>query len=144
MPPPSSVSKNNSSKEPAEAGVSACRFTRRYNPKDATRHSHRRPHLTSNTHLTVADVIQPSILLGEFRAQWITFESSELLRTAKSVDLEWKWASLWLNQYSYGLDGRDSIPGRDKRFVSTPQRPDRLWGPPSLLSNGYWGLIHRG
>jgi hypothetical protein len=26
-----------------------------------------------------------------------------------------------------------SIPGRGKRFFFTPWRPDRLWGPPSLL-----------
>jgi hypothetical protein len=34
------------------------------------------------------------------------------------------------------LDGLGSIPGRGKRFFSTPQRPDRFWGPPSLFSNG--------
>jgi hypothetical protein len=28
-----------------------------------------------------------------------------------------------------------SIPGRDEKFVSTSQRPDRLWFAPSLLSN---------
>jgi hypothetical protein len=27
------------------------------------------------------------------------------------------------------------------RFFSSPQRPDRLWGPPSLLFNGYRGLF---
>jgi len=26
-------------------------------------------------------------------------------------------------------------------FFSLPPRPDRLWGPPNLLSNGYWGLL---
>jgi hypothetical protein len=36
----------------------------------------------------------------------------------------------------YGLDGRDSIPGKGKIFFFTPHRPDRLWGPPSLVSNG--------
>jgi hypothetical protein len=41
-------------------------------------------------------------------------------------------------------DGRGSIPGRDKRFFSTLQRPDRLWGPPSLVSYGYRRLLPRG
>jgi hypothetical protein len=36
----------------------------------------------------------------------------------------------------YGLNGRG--------FFSSPQLPDRLWGPPSLQSNGYWGLFLRG
>jgi hypothetical protein len=27
----------------------------------------------------------------------------------------------------------------DWEFISSPPRPDRLWGPSSLLSNGYWG-----
>jgi hypothetical protein len=36
----------------------------------------------------------------------------------------------------YGPDGRGSIPGKGKRFVfSSPQRPYRLWGPLSLLTN---------
>jgi hypothetical protein len=29
---------------------------------------------------------------------------------------------------SYGLEGRGSVPGRNKRFFSSPQRPDRFWG----------------
>jgi hypothetical protein len=37
---------------------------------------------------------------------------------------------------SYGLEDQCCIHGRGKRFFSTPQRPVRLWGPPSLLSNG--------
>jgi hypothetical protein len=32
---------------------------------------------------------------------------------------------------SYGLEDSGSIPGSDKFFPS-PQRPDRLWGPPNL------------
>jgi hypothetical protein len=44
----------------------------------------------------------------------------------------------------YGLDGRGSIPGRVKRRFSTPQYPDRLWSPPSILSNGYWGVLSPG
>jgi hypothetical protein len=30
------------------------------------------------------------------------------------------------------------------RIFSSPQRPDRFWGTPSLLSNGYLGLFPRG
>jgi hypothetical protein len=41
----------------------------------------------------------------------------------------------------YELDGWYSIPGKRKIFFSSPRRPDRLWGPPSLLSNGYQGSI---
>jgi hypothetical protein len=34
----------------------------------------------------------------------------------------------------YGLDGPGSIPGNAK-FLSSPERPDRLWGPFGLLSS---------
>jgi hypothetical protein len=43
----------------------------------------------------------------------------------------------FLIQLSRYSDGLGSVPGRDKRFLSSPQRPDRLWGPPTLLSNEY-------
>jgi hypothetical protein len=44
----------------------------------------------------------------------------------------------------YGLDDRSSIPDTGRGFFVYSLRPDRLWGPPSLLSNGYrvsfpWG-----
>jgi hypothetical protein len=46
-----------------------------------------------------------------------------------------------LSRYSERLlAGRPgSILGVGKKFVSAQQRLDRLWGPPSLLSNGYRG-----
>jgi hypothetical protein len=42
-----------------------------------------------------------------------------------------------------GLDGPGLIPG-SSRFLSSPQRLYRLWGPYRLLSRGYRGLFPRG
>jgi hypothetical protein len=44
----------------------------------------------------------------------------------------------------YGLDGRGSIPDKSRGFFLSLLRPDRLWGPPSLLYNGYRGLFPPG
>jgi hypothetical protein len=44
----------------------------------------------------------------------------------------------------YGLDDRGLIPGRGKGFFLYPLCPDRLWGPPSLLYNGYRGVLSPG
>jgi hypothetical protein len=43
----------------------------------------------------------------------------------------------------YGLDGKElEIDSRQGMwFLSFPQRPDRLWGSPSLLANGYRGVF---
>jgi len=43
----------------------------------------------------------------------------------------------------YGLDYRRSILDRSREFFPSPPRPDRFWGPPSLLSNGYRLLYPR-
>jgi len=45
------------------------------------------------------------------------------------------WVSLFRNQLvGYGLDDRASIPDRGKNFFSSPPRPNRHWGSPSLIS----------
>jgi hypothetical protein len=41
----------------------------------------------------------------------------------------------------YGLDDRGSIPGGGWQFFSSTLCPDRLLGPPSLLSKGYQGVF---
>jgi hypothetical protein len=44
----------------------------------------------------------------------------------------------------YRLGDRGSIPGSDKGFFLWLLYPDKLWGPPSLVSNGYWGSFPEG
>jgi hypothetical protein len=48
----------------------------------------------------------------------------------------------------YGLDGREGSVGVrvpvGSRIFSSSQRPDRFWGPPNLLSNGYRGALSPG
>jgi hypothetical protein len=41
----------------------------------------------------------------------------------------------------YGLDSRVSIPSWGKKYFSTVQHPDQLWGSTRLLCNGYWALF---
>jgi hypothetical protein len=46
----------------------------------------------------------------------------------------------------YGLDVQRvgvEVPVEARMFTS-PCRPEQLWGPLRLLSNGYWGLFPRG
>jgi hypothetical protein len=47
---------------------------------------------------------------------------SELLITTNSVGIV----------TGYGLDGLVSIPGKGKKFISSLQVPDRLWGQPPI------------
>jgi hypothetical protein len=44
----------------------------------------------------------------------------------------------------YWLYDHGSILCKGKILFSSPQRSDRFWSPPSLLSNGYRGLSPRG
>jgi hypothetical protein len=52
-----------------------------------------------------------------------------------------QWIRMWLG---YGLDDRGSkvqFPAGGWEFFSSTLCPEGLWGPPSLLSNGYQGLF---
>jgi len=42
------------------------------------------------------------------------------------------------------MDNRGSISDRVWDFLPSPPRPDRLWGPLSLLSDGWQGIFPRG
>jgi hypothetical protein len=70
------------------------------------------------------------------------FVNSALVRVRIRLPLHCSnrsWVSSGSIVSGYGLDDRGSIPGRGKGFFLYPLCPDRLWGPPSLLSNGYRG-----
>jgi hypothetical protein len=63
------------------------------------------------------------------------------LRVVQSIHSRRNIHSLHRIQEGGGIAGRPRdrslIPGRGKRFFSSPQRPDRVWSPPNILSNGY-------
>jgi hypothetical protein len=49
-----------------------------------------------------------------------------------------------LQKYFQAEGFQGSIPGRGSEFFSSPSCPERLWGPPSLPSDGYRGFFARG
>jgi hypothetical protein len=61
-------------------------------------------------------------------------------RNAQEEDWEIRTAQS-VCRLAMGLDGLATIPCRGKKFFSSPQRPDRLWGSHSLLYNGYRGAL---
>jgi hypothetical protein len=66
----------------------------------------------------------------------------QLRESVVDVKNMWENVELYLRSLirlavGYGLDSPGSIPARGKKFLTTPQRPDWLWGLPSLLSSGY-------
>jgi hypothetical protein len=80
------------------------------------------------------------------------YQSGPLLKTAKCRSWQLRTpfvivgAGLAQSEHwlGYGLEDRGSISGRGWEFLPSPSHPDRIRDPPSLLSNGYRGLLHRG
>jgi hypothetical protein len=55
-------------------------------------------------------------------------------------------SSTWLTlrTWTFLQNVRSEFESRWGKIFSSPRRPDRFWGTPSLLSNGYRGLFPRG
>jgi hypothetical protein len=71
----------------------------------------------------------------------VVFHSSSTFKliTALPYHIRLYGPAYW---YSAGLQGwmiGGSNAGMGWEFLSSPPHPDRLWGPPSLLTNGYQG-----
>jgi hypothetical protein len=58
------------------------------------------------------------------------------------LDKTWSWAGVVSIATGYGLVGARAPMWL--RIFSSPNRSDRLWGPPNFLSNGYRVLFFRG
>jgi hypothetical protein len=67
----------------------------------------------------------------------------EVLHSLSTIIL---WILYWGSSVDtgivYGLNGRGSIP-QGARILSSPQRPKKLWGPPSLPINGHRRIFPR-
>jgi len=46
-----------------------------------------------------------------------------------------------MQRLGYGLDGWFLIPSRGRNLLSSSPRPDRLWGPHTLLFSEYRDLL---
>jgi hypothetical protein len=118
----------------SETSVDYQRITGRYIPEDRTVHNH---------------------VCENFRSHLFCYLSGSLLISCY-LDVP-RHYSYFQNVFFFRMESRDSsvgiatgyglgdrgvgvrVPG-GSRIFSSPRRPDRFWGPPSLLSNGYRGL----
>jgi len=83
------------------------------------------------------------VLFRKYRTRFITgsVDNTGINAVSYPQVLTAIYSLYWL---SYGLDDRDSVPGRGREFLSPPPNPHRLWDPPSNISNGWWELLPPG
>jgi hypothetical protein len=112
----------------------------------ARTHTHTHTHTRTRTHLQCVEVYA---LYAGRRKEGATYCNVKVQGSGGTDG--WKESLLVykLSQYSVWLRAgqpgdRGSIPGGGKGFFLYPLCPDRLWGPPSLLYNGYRGSFPRG
>jgi hypothetical protein len=97
--------------------------------------------------LNKLSVAQPVKKLTAFYPEELARGQLEATRFYFSTVLTWSRVSSGSIVSDYGLDDRAigvRSPAGAKDFSSNLLCPDRLWGPPSLLSNGYRGSFPRG
>jgi hypothetical protein len=86
---------------------------------------------------TVDYVVSSYIPDGSVEHTVFMFAIVEAVRSSETSEASYKLCTLgWDSSVSiamaWGMNGQGSIPGRNKRFLSIPQRPDLLWAPESL------------
>jgi hypothetical protein len=73
-------------------------------------------------------------------------KSGPWIATFKSLIYNKSWDSVVGIATSYRLHNRRAEVRvlKGSRIFSSRNHPDQLWGPPNLLSNGYWGGVSVG
>jgi len=85
--------------------------------------------------LRTAHIASP--ILNPCRVQWRSDSAVPRTRREGAVRSVCDLATGW-------TDDQGSIFVRGGNFISSPQRPDRLWGPPSILYSAYRELFPSG
>jgi hypothetical protein len=80
--------------------------------------------------------LHAAFLIGALFSGDITLKHTSLLNLRAYILLGIRHSSISIVT-GYRLYDKGSISDRGKRFLSIPQRPNRLWVISSLLSNGY-------
>jgi hypothetical protein len=128
---PPDVSEVRTASRASKLGSALCDLFPHLYPVLHTRLAHR-PDDGGSTHLWDVRELHSTV---SRHAAVFTFWSSSLWNTEN-----WKrCVSISLNSDCIRATG-DRIPTM-ARYLSSAQRPDRLWGPPSLLYNGYRGFF---